>query len=46
GTHCAQPILQRFGVKSTCRASFALYNMELEIDALAEAIEKAKTFFM
>ncbi|HHN67854.1 MAG TPA: cysteine desulfurase [Thermopetrobacter sp.] len=46
GTHCAQPILQRFGVKSTCRASFALYNTESEIDALAEAIEKAKTFFM
>ena len=46
GTHCAQPILQRFGVTSTCRASFAMYNTLEEVDALAEAIEKAKTFFM
>ncbi len=46
GTHCAQPILQRFGVASTCRASFAMYNTREEVDALAEAIEKAKTFFM
>ena len=46
GTHCAQPILQRFGVMSTCRASFAMYNTRAEADALAEALEKAKTFFM
>ncbi len=46
GTHCAQPILQRFGVSSTCRASFAMYNTRAEADALAEALEKAKTFFM
>ncbi len=46
GTHCAQPILQRFGVRSTCRASFAMYNTIEEVDALAEALEKAKMFFM
>jgi len=46
GTHCAQPILQRFGVMSTCRASFAMYNTLEEVDVLAEALEKAKMFFM
>jgi cysteine desulfurase/selenocysteine lyase len=45
GTHCAQPLLQRFGVTSTCRASFGLYNTMAEIDALAEALEKARKFF-
>jgi len=45
GTHCAQPLLQRFGVTSTCRASFAMYNTRAEIDALAEALEKARRFF-
>ncbi len=41
GTHCAMPLLQRFGVTSTCRASFALYNTFEEIDALADALERA-----
>ncbi len=45
GTHCAQPLLKRFGVTSTCRASFALYNKREEVDALAEALEKARKFF-
>ncbi|WP_274423965.1 cysteine desulfurase [Chelativorans sp. YIM 93263] len=45
GTHCAQPLLQRFGVTSTCRASFGLYNTRDEVDALAEALEKARRFF-
>jgi len=45
GTHCAQPLLKRFGVTSTCRASFGLYNTMAEVDALAEALEKARTFF-
>jgi len=45
GTHCAQPLLKRFGVTSTCRASFALYNTRDEVDALAEALEKARKFF-
>lgn len=45
GTHCAQPLLKRFGVTSTCRASFAMYNTLAEVDALAEALEKARKFF-
>ena len=45
GTHCAQPLLKRFGVTSTCRASFAMYNTREEIDALADALEKARKFF-
>ncbi|MCV0396534.1 MAG: cysteine desulfurase [Rhizobiaceae bacterium] len=45
GTHCAQPLLKRYGVTSTCRASFAMYNTKGEVDALVEALEKARTFF-
>jgi cysteine desulfurase/selenocysteine lyase len=45
GTHCAQPLLQSFGTTSTCRASFGLYNTKAEVDALAEALEKARKFF-
>ncbi|WP_319531638.1 cysteine desulfurase [uncultured Cohaesibacter sp.] len=45
GTHCAQPLMTRFGVTSTCRASFGLYNTKQEVDALAEALMKARDFF-
>ncbi len=45
GTHCAMPLLQRFGVKSTCRASFALYNTHEEVDALVEALARAEALF-
>ncbi|GLK80995.1 cysteine desulfurase [Methylopila turkensis] len=45
GTHCAQPLLKRLGVTSTCRASFALYNTTDEIDRLAEALLKARDLF-
>jgi cysteine desulfurase/selenocysteine lyase len=45
GTHCAMPLLERFGTTSTCRASFALYNTREEIDALAEALIRAQTLF-
>ncbi|MEM7300269.1 MAG: cysteine desulfurase [Pseudomonadota bacterium] len=45
GTHCAQPLLQKFGVTSTCRASFGMYNTRAEVDALARALDKARTFF-
>ena len=45
GTHCAQPLLKRFGVTSTCRASFGMYNTRAEVDALADALEKARKFF-
>ncbi len=45
GTHCAQPLMHRFGVTSTCRASFGMYNTLAEVDVLAEALEKARKFF-
>jgi cysteine desulfurase/selenocysteine lyase len=45
GTHCAMPLMTRFGVTSTCRASFALYNTCDEVDALVEALAKAETLF-
>ncbi|WP_281930983.1 cysteine desulfurase [Roseibium album] len=45
GTHCAQPLLARYGVTSTCRASFGLYNTREEVDALYDALLKAQSFF-
>jgi cysteine desulfurase/selenocysteine lyase len=45
GTHCAQPLLARYGVTSTCRASFGLYNTLEEIDTLATALDKARMLF-
>ena len=42
GHHCAHPLMQFFGVPATCRASFAFYNTEAEIDALIIAIEKVR----
>ncbi|MCI0467847.1 MAG: cysteine desulfurase [Beijerinckiaceae bacterium] len=45
GTHCAQPLLSRFGVTSTCRASFAFYNTFEEAGKLAEALTKAERLF-
>jgi cysteine desulfurase / selenocysteine lyase len=45
GTHCAQPLLARYGVTATCRASFGLYNTFEEVDRLAEALQKAHDFF-
>jgi cysteine desulfurase/selenocysteine lyase len=45
GTHCAMPLLTRFGATSTCRASFGLYNTMSEVDKLAEALQKAEALF-
>jgi cysteine desulfurase/selenocysteine lyase len=45
GTHCVMPLLARFGVTATCRASFALYNTREEVDVLAQALIKAQDFF-
>jgi cysteine desulfurase/selenocysteine lyase len=45
GTHCVMPLLARFGVSATCRASFAMYNTREEIDCLAQALVKAQEFF-
>ncbi|MDH3443761.1 MAG: cysteine desulfurase [Deltaproteobacteria bacterium] len=45
GHHCAMPVMQRFGVPATTRASFALYNRMEEVDVLASAIQKAIEVF-
>jgi cysteine desulfurase/selenocysteine lyase len=45
GTHCVMPLLARYGLTATCRASFAMYNTKDEIDALAASLAKAQEFF-
>jgi cysteine desulfurase / selenocysteine lyase len=45
GTHCVMPLLARYGVTATCRASFALYNTRDEVDSLARALTKAQEIF-
>ena len=45
GHHCAQPLMERLGVTATCRASFAMYNTKAEIDALADALGRARELF-
>lgn len=42
GHHCAQPLMEHFGVGSTLRASFAMYNTRAEVDVLVEALQKAR----
>ncbi len=44
GTHCTMPLLARYGVTATCRASFGLYNTKDEVDALAASLIKAQEF--
>jgi len=45
GHHCAQPLMRRLGVAATARASFHLYNTEEEVDALVDALVRAREFF-
>jgi len=45
GHHCAQPVMQRFGVPATARASLGLYNTRAEVDALAAGLQKVKEVF-
>jgi cysteine desulfurase / selenocysteine lyase len=45
GTHCVMPLLARYGVTASCRASFALYNTRAEVDSLARALVKAQDIF-
>ncbi|HEY8574483.1 cysteine desulfurase [Phenylobacterium sp.] len=45
GTHCAEPLMRRFGCTSSARASFALYNTEQEADAFVDALTKTQAFF-
>ncbi|MFN4153389.1 MAG: cysteine desulfurase [Paracoccaceae bacterium] len=45
GTHCAMPLMAHLGVGATCRASFAMYNTEAEVDALVSALEFCHEIF-
>ena len=45
GHHCAQPLMQRFGVAATARASLALYNTREDVDALVKGLHKVKEVF-
>ena len=45
GHHCAQPVMERFGLAATARASFAVYNTREEIDALARGVEEVREVF-
>ena len=45
GHHCAQPLMERFQVPATARASLAFYNTKEEVDRLVAGIEKVKHIF-
>jgi cysteine desulfurase/selenocysteine lyase len=45
GHHCAQPVMDRFGVPATVRASFAFYNTHAEVEALAAGLARVREFF-
>ena len=45
GHHCAQPVMRRYGIPATARASLAMYNTREEIDALVQALEKVREVF-
>jgi cysteine desulfurase/selenocysteine lyase len=45
GTHCVMPLLARYGLTATCRASFGLYNTREEVDSLVHALTKAQEIF-
>jgi len=45
GQHCAEPLMRRFGVSSSARASFALYNTLEDADAFVDALHRARSFF-
>jgi cysteine desulfurase/selenocysteine lyase len=46
GHHCSQPVMQRFDIPATARASFALYNTREDVDALVRGIEKVREVFV
>ncbi|PTY36085.1 cysteine sulfinate desulfinase [Saccharospirillum sp. MSK14-1] len=46
GNHCAMPVMERFGITGTVRASFALYNSRDDVDALFAGLDKVKTFLL
>ena len=45
GHHCAQPVMDRFGIQGTVRASFGLYNTKEEVDALVAGVKRVSQMF-
>ena len=45
GHHCAQPLMDRYGILGTVRASFALYNTKEEVDALIAGVKRVSQMF-
>lgn len=45
GHHCAQPVMDRYGVPATCRASFAVYNTKADVDAMVKSLQKIVEMF-
>ncbi len=45
GQHCAQPVMDRFGIPATARASFAIYNTHDEVDRLVDALHRVRALF-
>jgi len=45
GHHCAMPVMQRFGVPATARASFALYNTREDVDTLVAGVREVRSIF-
>jgi cysteine desulfurase/selenocysteine lyase len=45
GSHCAMPLMEHMGIQATCRASFAMYNTTVEVDALVDALELCHDLF-
>jgi cysteine desulfurase/selenocysteine lyase len=45
GQHCTQPVMDRFGIPATARASLALYNTRDDLDRLAAGVEKVRRLF-
>jgi cysteine desulfurase / selenocysteine lyase len=45
GHHCAKPLMRRFGVSATARASLYIYNDRTDVDELSEALAEARKFF-
>ena len=45
GHHCAQPLMRRFGIPATLRASFAVYNTMEDVEALARGLERVREVF-
>ncbi len=45
GHHCAQPVMERFGIPATARASLAMYNTREDLDALGRALSKVREVF-